>query len=304
MVVLYSGNLRITISANSLPEILYIPFMMSISHDERTHLHPANRSLSHQNLTEEGDNWNAPFDKDKQMAKRVFAMLRLLATPYVDRSASDVVKMVRQDMEDLCLPSWTYSSLPHSAFSCIRDCDSYAEGICSWPQHALLDQGTKLAAQLKEDRARKDTEDFIRNTVRLHYINEVITIKIRLNQLDVDERKASMQSKLEARQFSNAITDACRRKAPGTAGTPINLLVTSKNSDLCKNGDPKNDCLVELNQVKKIMAQVRSKIDIAASRKQCTPEQKQDSLAHYLSMRASLAQLMVSINHWKHDKDQ
>jgi len=108
---------------------------------------------------------------------------------------------------------------------------------------------------------------------------------------------------LEASQFSNAITNACRRKAPGTAGTPIKLLVTSKNSDLCKNGDPKNDALVELNQAKKIMAQVRSKIDIAASRKQCTPEQKQDSLAHYLSMRASLAQLMVSINHWRHDKE-
>jgi len=52
-----------------------------------------------------------------------------------------------------------------------------------------------------------------------------------------------------------------------------------------------------------LMAQVRSKIDIAASRKQCTPSQKEDSLAHYLSMRASLAQLMVSINHWKYDKE-
>jgi len=277
--------------------------MMSINHDERTHLHPANRSLSQQNLRTEGDDWNSPFDKDKQMAKRVFAMLRLLATPYVDRSPADVIKMVHQDMEDLCLPPWTYSSLPHSAFSCIRDCDSYAEGICSWPQHALLDQGVKLAEQLKDDKARLDSEGYIRDTVRLHYINEVITIKIRLNQLDVDEQNASMQSKLEASQFSNAITNACRRKTPGTAGTPIKLLVTSKNSDLCKNGDPKNDALVELNQAKKLMAQVRSKIDIAASRKQCTPSQKEDSLAHYLSMRASLAQLMVSINHWKYDKE-
>jgi len=280
--------------------------MMSMSDEAKLYNHPLNRQLhvSDPNLlSDKGDDWNNPYDKEQQMAKRVFAMLRLLVTPYVDRSPADVNRMVRQTMEDLCLPSWTGVSPLHVAFSCIRDCDSYAEGICSWTQHALLDQGTKLTEQLKDDEVRLDAEDYIRDTVRLHYINEVITIKIRLNQLDVDEQNASMQSRLEASQFSNAITNACRRKAPGTRGTPINVIVASKNSDLCKNGDPKNDALVELNQAKKIMAQVRSKIDIAASRKQCTPAQKEDSLAHYLSMRASLAQLMVSINHWKHDKE-
>jgi len=211
--------------------------------------------------------------------------------------------MVRQATEDLCLPSWTGVSPLHVIFSCIRDCDAYAEGICTWSQSQLLDQGSKLTEQLKDDENRLDAEDYIRDTVRLHYINEVITIKIRLNQLDVDEQNASMQSRLEASQFSNAITNACRRKTPGTNGTPISVIMTNKNSDLCKNGDPKNDIIVELNQAKKLMAQVRSKIDIAASRKQCTPAQKEDSLAHYLSMRASLAQLMVSINHWKLDKE-